>query len=86
MVFNHLAAVLLFSGPFLWLGLWAALDPALFIGLAGILVSVFRPSLRAVPEAAAEVDGKAEYTAIFRQHRRAVRVAGMILAFFAVVF
>jgi len=28
MVLEHLAAILLFSGPFFWVGLWMAIDPA----------------------------------------------------------
>ena len=85
MVLNHIAAVLLFSGPVLWLGLWMAIDPAAFIWVAGIVARLIRPSLRASPEAPAEVDGKAEHVAISRRHKSAVRLAGMILALFAVV-
>jgi hypothetical protein len=32
MALNHLAAVLLFSGPFFWVGLWMSIDPGVFHG------------------------------------------------------
>ena len=84
MVWNHVAAVLVFSSPFLWMGLWMALDPAPFLWFAGILVPVFRPSLRAVTDTSAEGNRKAGHAVIGRKHRRTVRWAGVVLVLFAI--
>jgi hypothetical protein len=67
-VLNHLAAILFFGGPLFYIGLWMALDPALFAGLVGGLTRVFRP----------------DRTDISRRLQTGVRWAGVLLLLSAI--
>ncbi len=78
MVWNHLAAILLFSGPLFYLGLWMAIDPAGILALPEWLLGRFR---RLVPDG----KGEPEPLAISRRARTALRVAGVTLLLFAIV-
>jgi hypothetical protein len=85
MVLNHIAAVLLFSGPLMYLGLWMVVDPAGIVGLAELPVQLFRSVVRSLSMTATAGISDAEHAAISRRLRTAVRVAGVALLLFAVV-
>jgi hypothetical protein len=42
MVLEHIAAILLFSGPLFYIGLWMALDPAGIAWVPELIVRVFK--------------------------------------------
>jgi hypothetical protein len=67
---NHLAAILLFAGPFFYIGLWMALDPS---GLARLLAL---PLQRFVGD---------EHGPMSRRLRSSVRGVGVLLVLFAIV-
>ena len=83
MLLNHIAAILIFSGPLFYAGVWLAVDPAgiaelaaFLMRLAGKLVSAFGgPPLE--PEAAAALHS-------LRLQKR-LRLAGLALVLFAIV-
>ena len=68
MVQNHLAVILFFEGPLFYIGLWMALDLAVFAGVLGFLVRVFHP----------------ERTNISHGLRPRGRCAGVLLVLFAI--
>jgi hypothetical protein len=84
MVLEHIAAILLFSGPLFYIGLWMAIDPAgigslpemLLRGLGKLVQRLGGPDLHAIPHA--------EYTDS-RKVRRIVRFTGVALLLFAIV-
>ena len=81
---NHIAAILVFSGPLFYIGLLMAVDPEGIPMLAQWLLRVFRPfvqRLRGVPFEIVEP----EYTDISRRVRRIMRFAGVALVVFAIV-
>jgi hypothetical protein len=81
MVLNHIAAVLLFSGPVLWIGLWMVVDPAGIVELVGWPVQLFRD---VVSGTASEGSFEVKHVTISRRLRRAVRFAGVALLLFAI--
>jgi hypothetical protein len=83
MMLNHLAAILLFSGPLLYIALWMVVDPAGIVGLAEFVVRVFRNLLRSLGGWPAEETN--ERAATSRRLRIALRLAGVMLLLFAVV-
>src|SRR5205823_484361 len=74
MVMEHVAAVLFFSGPLSYVGLWMAVDPAgcatLSQWCAGVIRSIVR-SLAGIPAPSVE----SERSEIHRRTRRALRCA-----------
>jgi hypothetical protein len=83
MVLDHIAAILLFSGPFFWVGLWMLIDPAGFARLPELVVRVSRNlvhTLGGLPSE--EID---EQAAISRRLRTGLRLAGVALLLFAIV-
>lgn len=83
MVLNHLAAVLFFSGPIFYIGLWMTIDPA---GVARIPELVFRASRSLVRRLAGlRSEGIVEHTAISRRLRTALRFAGVTILLLAIV-
>ncbi len=82
MVLNHIAAVVLLSGPFFWIGLWMAIDPAGVAWFPELIARVFRKALRgSVPASEAIVD--AEDFVLSPGFRRGVRLAGIVLLLIA---
>jgi len=83
MVLKHVAAILLFSGPLLYVGLWMAIDPAGFAWLPELAVRVsgnLVQSLGGVPS-----EEIVEQAAISRRLRSGLRFAGVALLLFAIV-
>jgi hypothetical protein len=85
MVLDHLAAILLFSGPLLYLGLWMVLDPAGIAWLPEMIVRMFRKHVRSLGGFTAEDVVEPEHDAISRRLRTALRFAGVALLIFAIV-
>ena len=83
MVLNHVAAILLFTGPLFYIGLWMFLDPAGIAWLAEFVVRVFRNLIRSLGGRPAEEI--AEQAAISGKIRRALRFAGVVVLLFAIV-
>jgi hypothetical protein len=80
MILEHVAEILLFSGPLLYLGLWMAIDPAGVEWLAEFVVRVSRIIVRGLGGRSCE--GFVERLAISRGR---MRIAGAVLVLFAVV-
>lgn len=78
MVLNHIAAILVFSGPLFYVGLWMAIDP---VGIASVplwlvdRVTTFVPGFGRVIAAG--------HIEIPHTIRKALRVAGMALVLIA---
>ena len=86
MVLNHLAAILFFSGPLVYLGLFMAVDPAAIAALPRLLVRAFKNfgrTLSGLPSG--EANPEAESGDISRRLRTALRLVGVVLLLFAVV-
>lgn len=84
MLLNHIAAILLFSGPLFYIGLLMAVDPAGIPTLSQWLLRVLRhfvQRLRGFPSEVVEP----EYTDVSRRVRRAFRFAGVALLVIAIV-
>ena len=82
---NHIAAVLFFSGPFFYIGLFMAVDPVGTARVSGWLVRVFRNlvrRLRGVPSQGIVESGHAD---VSRRLRRGLRFTGVALLLLAVV-
>ena len=86
MVLDHIAAILVFSGPLFYIGLWMALDPAGIAWLPELIVRVFRNAVKSSGGPASEDIGQPEQAAISPRLRRALRFAGVALLLFAIVF
>ena len=85
MVLDHIAAVLVFSGPLFYIGLWMALDPAGVAWVPELIVRVFRNAVKGSGGPASEDIVEPEQTAISHRLRRALRFAGVALLVFAIV-
>ena len=83
MALNHVAAILFFSGPLLYIGLWLVLDPAGIVWLTEFVVRVFRNLVRSQGGRPAEETD--ERDAISRRLRMALRFTGVALLLFAIV-
>jgi hypothetical protein len=82
MILEHVAAILFFSGPLFYIGVWLALDPAGVASVPQSAVGAFRGVVRTL----AGVPGPAvqtHKTEIPRNVRRALRFAGLALLLFA---
>ena len=64
MVLDHIAAVLVFSGPLFYIGLWMALDPAGIAWVPELIVRVFRNAVKGSGGPASEDIVESEQTAI----------------------
>lgn len=85
MLLNHIAAVLVFSGPLFWFGLWLAVDPAGVEGLTDFLVGVPRRIVQLVDGSTFGTDHERGDPGIARRHRRTLRRAGVLLVLLAIV-
>ena len=85
MVLNHMVAVLVFSGPLFWIGLWMAVDPAGVASVADLLVRVPQRVVQKLSGSCAGEAVQSEDPGIPRRHRRALRLAGVVLVLFAIV-
>jgi hypothetical protein len=83
MVLDHLAAILLFSGPLFYIGLWMVVDPAGIARLLELLVRVLT-NLTSGGLRSGEIR-ESENSAISRPVRTALRFAGVALLLIAVV-
>ena len=83
MLLEHVAAILLFSGPLFYVGLWMAIDPA---GFAWLPESALRGLKNLVQRFGRPVsDETIEQVALSRRVRTALRVVGVALLLFAIV-
>ena len=85
MILDHLAAIVLFSGPLLYIGLWMAVDPAGIVRLPESVVRVSRNLVRNLGGLPAQQIVEPGHAAISRRVRTTLRVAGVVLALFAIV-
>ena len=79
MVLNHVAAILFFSGPLFYVGLFMAVDPAGVAAVPQWLFGFIRRSVRT------EQTVLPEQTGIPRPVRRGLRIAGVALVLIAIV-
>ena len=80
---NHVAAVLVCSGPLFYAALWMLVDPAGVVGLAEFVVRVSRDLVHALGGLPSEEI--AEQAAISRRLRTGLRLAGVALLLVAIV-
>ena len=83
MVLNHVAAILLFSGPLFYIGLWMAIDPASFARLPESVVRLSRNLFQGLGGLPSQEIG--ERAANSSRLRTALRFAGVALVLFAIV-
>ena len=81
MVLDHIAAILTFSGPLFYIGLWMALDPAGIAWVPELIVRVFR---NAVKGSGGSDFVEPDQTAISHRLQRALRFAGVALLLLAI--
>jgi len=79
MVLHHVAAILIFSGPLFWIGLWMAVDPAGITELAGFLVRMAGRLVR--PPLKPDVDAALNSLRL----RKRLRFAGLALVLAAMI-
>jgi hypothetical protein len=84
MLLNHVAAILVFSGPLFYIGLLMAVDPAGIPTLSQWLLRVFRHFVHRLHGLPSEIK-EPEYTDLSRKGRRVVRLTGVALLVFAIV-
>ena len=80
MVWNHLAAILYFSGPLFYIGLWMLVDPAGITRIPEWVVRGLAPRMRAGNDSWRESAVQAD---AFKM-RTAVRVAGLAVLLLAI--
>jgi len=85
MVLNHLAAILLFSGPLFYIGLWMALDPAGTARLFAWTVRVFRNLGHRWIGTGSPGWVESEHPDMSRELRIGLRLVGLTLLAFAIV-
>jgi hypothetical protein len=85
MILDHLAAILLFSGPLFYIGLWMVVDPAGIARLPELLVRVFRNLIQTSGGVISEEIRESENAAISRRVRTVLRFAGVALLLIAIV-
>ena len=85
MILDHLAAILFFSGPLLYIGLWMVIDPAGIARLSELLVQVFRNLIQNSGERISERAIEPENATLPRRVRTALRWAGVALLLVAIV-
>lgn len=85
MILDHLAAILLFSGPIFYIGLWMVVDPAGIAWFPELVVRVSRNLVQGLGGLTAEEVVEPEHDAISRRLRTALRIAGVALVLFAIV-
>ena len=81
---NHIAAILVFSGPLFYVGLLMALDPAGIPTLSQWFVHLFRRFARRLSGRQSEMV-EPRYAEISRRTRRILRLTGVGLLVFAIV-
>jgi hypothetical protein len=84
MVLDHMAAILLFSGPLFYIGLWMALDPAGIAWVPELIVRIFRNAVKGSGGPASEDIVEPEQTGVSHRLRRALRFAGVALLLLAI--
>ena len=83
MLWEHAAAVLLFSGPLFYVGLWMAIDPAGFTWLPESALRVLSNLVQRFGRPFS--DEAIEQAALSRRVRTALRFVGVALLLFAIV-
>ena len=84
MLLNHIAAILVFSGPLFYVGLLMALDPAGIPTLSQWLAHLVRRFVQRLSGRHTEIV-EPRYTEISRRTRRILRLTGVGLLVFAIV-
>lgn len=84
MLLNHIAAILLFSGPLFYIGLLMAVDPAGIPTLSQWLLRVFRHFVQRLRGFPSEIVEPA-YPDISRKVRKVFRFTGVALLVIAIV-
>ena len=84
MLSNHIAAILVFSGPLFYVGLLMAVDPAGIPTLSQWLVHLFRRFVQRLSGRQSEMV-EPRYAEISRRTRRILRLTGVGLLVFAIV-
>jgi hypothetical protein len=82
MMLNHVATILVCSGPLLYAALWMVLDPAGIEWLIEFVVGVFRNSMRTAGRLPSR---EVEQAAASRRLRARLRLAGVALLLVAIV-
>ena len=82
---EHVAAVLIFSGPFFWVGLWMLIDPACVAMVPSWFAKVFKIALERVGGFSSKRTVEQRHDGISRRTRMTLRVAGLVLVLFAIV-
>jgi hypothetical protein len=85
MILEHLAAILLFSGPLFYIGLWMAIDPAGIARLPALLLRVFRNPIQTSGGLISEEIGESENAPLSRRVRTALRLIGVAVLLIAIV-
>ncbi len=83
MLLNHIAAVLLFSGPFLYLGLWLALDPAGVANIPRFVLRVARNVVQCFSGIPAEQLIEPDDPPLSPRLRRTLRLTGVMFVLLA---
>jgi hypothetical protein len=82
MVLEHILALLLFSGPLFYIGLWLAIDPA---GIVTLPQDTLRGAWRLVHNLAGRSAGRVvEPASVSGRVRKSLRVAGVVLVLVAI--
>ncbi len=82
MILEHIAAILLFSGPLFYLGLWMAIDPVGFASLPQFLLRCSRMLVQTFGGPTSEPIVK--HAVISRRAQKVLRSAGVVLVLFAI--
>ena len=85
MVLEHIAAILLFSGPFFWIGLWMAIGPDSIAMIPAWFVRVFQNVVGKLGGLTTQDTVEPKYDGISSRTRMALRLAGVVLVLLAIV-
>ncbi len=85
MLLNHIAAVLVFSGPLSWIGLWIAIDPAGITALADLILQGIRRMVGRLDAVPGKEGAEPDHVKTASRLRMRLRLAGVALVLFAIV-
>lgn len=85
MVLNHVAAILIFSGPLFYVGLLMVIFPASIARLPESLFRVFRNLVQNFSRVSSQEIVEPEQAHVSRTVRRVVRFTGLALLLFGIV-
>ena len=84
MVLEHFAAILIFSGPVLYIGLWMVIDPAGMVMIPSWVVRVSQSAVQKISGLQSGEIVEPDHVTISRRTRKALRLAGLALVLFAI--